>query len=124
MRIRKTLASFAAAAGLATVSLVGLGAGAAHAADSCDSSTTVHGASYTLCYYNNSVSWSVSPGSTDERFWLSVYDDCGNHYAINWNDVNNSGLNNSGHGMRCAGGTAQLTPTESSVSWDGRTLTA
>lgn len=124
MRIKRTLASFAAAASLAAVGVVGLGAGAAHAASSCSGSTTVHGAGYAVCYIGTYVNWSVNSGSTDERFWLDVYDSCGHHYSLNWNDVTNSYDNNSGFNTACRAGTAYLRPTESSVSWDGPTLIA
>ncbi|MGV4988989.1 hypothetical protein ACVB8X_40850 [Streptomyces sp. NRAIS4] len=123
----RRIVTTAAALALAIGGAIGFGAGTAQAADGCTGwYHTVHGASYELCIENgNRLHWYVNKtgSSTDERFYVSGNDFCGNTYSFNWNDWSQSGYNNAWWTFPCNVQAGALKPTESSVSWDGPLLT-
>lgn len=102
MRIKKTIATLTAAAGL-SLGLVGLGAGSASAADGCGYGYgySPNGASYTLCASGGQLSWSVHEGRTDEHMWIEAVDNCGHSWIWDWNNQSSSWADSWYHNMSC-----------------------
>ncbi|NUQ98198.1 MAG: hypothetical protein HOY79_17180 [Streptomyces sp.] len=128
MRLNR-IAGTVAALGLAAAGVVGT-AGTASAAVIGGCTQTYHsyyGAEYHICDSGtNHVYWVVGNGNatTDERFYAVAHDNCGHTYTRNWNDITQSGYNNSGWYMPCNLDYAYIYPTEASRGQDGPTLWA
>ncbi|MER7582254.1 hypothetical protein [Kitasatospora sp. NPDC097691] len=121
MRVRKTLAALA----IATAATVGVGiatAGTASASDSgSDSATSSTGAWYQVYANGRIIGWHVNVGNTDERFWLTAGDTCGNSINLNWNDVTQSQYDNTFAQLPCNLSWAHLYPTNNGIQ-SGRTV--
>ncbi|MER6027179.1 hypothetical protein [Streptomyces sp. NPDC001851] len=119
----------AAALGLATAGIMGLGAGAAHADTlSCsDQMWSNYNTEYRICidyidYGHAVVKWAVNTTyhTTDERFYLQISGGCQNGYNANWNDISQWRQNVGQLAISCPAGEAnggidaQLWPTERS----------
>jgi hypothetical protein len=107
---------------IAGATTLGVAGTASASSSGSDSATSSHGSWYQVYANNNVVGWHVNLGNTDEEFYFSAEDVCGNTYNFNWDDKYQSGYNNAWWTFPCTLSWAHLYPTDDG-SQDGRIVT-